>query len=87
MKRQMLGFLAAGAMLLAPAEAFGVGSVHDHASGRDSLDRRGAGLKPSAAQRAAAARLGARVSWNRFGTPRSLFRADGWLAEGLAGTP
>lgn len=82
MRKWILWWLLGATALLAPADAFAVGAVHEHATGRDSLDRRGA-VGPSVGQRAAAARLGARVSWNRFGTPRSLSRASGWLAEGL----
>ena len=76
--------LAVAAALMAPAEAFGVGTIHEHASAKDSFDRRGT-TAPSATQRAAAARLGARVSWGRFGAPRSVYKHDGWLAEGLPG--
>src|SRR5215217_4544358 len=86
MTKRMLGTAAVAAALLAPADAFGVGAVHDRAAGPDAFDRRGAAVAPSAAQRAAARRLDARVSWNRLGGPRSLFRAKGWLAEGLAGS-
>src|SRR5918997_1275667 len=84
--RKTIAALVCGAALLAPAETFAVGTIHDHASGRDSFDRRGA-VAPTTSQRAAAERLGARVSWGRFGAPRSVFKADGWLAEGLTGTP
>ena len=70
--------------LVAPANAVGAGRIHEHSSARDSVERRGAPLAPSTAQRAAAARLDARTTWNRFGTPRSLFKPAGWLADGLA---
>ena len=86
MRKLTVAALVAGAALMAPADTFGVGAIHDHASGKDSFDRRGA-VAPSATQRAAAARLGARVSWGRFGAPRSVYKHDGWLAEGLTGTP
>ena len=71
---------------MAPADALGVGTIHDDSRTRDAFDRRGS-VAAVAAQRAAAERLGARVSWGRFGAPRSVFKADGWLAEGLEGTP
>jgi extracellular elastinolytic metalloproteinase len=47
------------------------------------LDVRTAGIEPSAAQTAAAARLGASVTWNRAGTPSSVYDLDGTLAKGL----
>ena len=39
-------------------------------------------MAPSAAQRAAVERLGARASWNRFGAPRSLFRDERLAGRG-----
>ncbi len=52
-------------------------------------DARGPLLAPLASARAAVAALGSgtEVSWGRFGTPRTLTRPGGWLAEGLPGTP
>ncbi len=81
MRRSILIGLALA--LAAPASAHAAGDVHDHAEGRDRLERRGVAAAPTAAQRAAADRLDARASWNRFGAPRSLFRPTGWLAENL----
>src|SRR5687768_19538 len=80
--------LALTAALLASiaVPASGAVRIHDAAPQRDSFDRRGI-VAPSAAQRSAARATGARVTWNRFGAPRSMFRARGWLAEGLPGTP
>ncbi|CAN5586817.1 hypothetical protein BH20ACT23_BH20ACT23_21240 [soil metagenome] len=57
------------------------GEIHDHE--RADVDNRAGTRSPSAAQRAAAARLGAEVHWNRFGTPQSLIKHDGYLATGL----
>lgn len=42
---------------------------------------------PTAAQRALAGRLGAEVTWNRFGTPHSISRVSGWVATGLSRDP
>ena len=53
----------------------------------DELDARRGAVTPTQAQREAAARLGATVRWNRFGTPWSLFRVRGALAEGLPADP
>jgi extracellular elastinolytic metalloproteinase len=46
-----------------------------------NADARTGRVSPGAAQRRLAA--GAQVRWNAFGTPRSLFRRNGWLATGL----
>jgi extracellular elastinolytic metalloproteinase len=58
-----------------------LGGLGDPVAGLSDLDARGTAL-PSAAQRAAAARLGAvDVRWNQFGTPSSILPADGVLAR------
>ena len=53
------------------------------------LDARGPVLPPLAGATAAVRRLGkgVEVSWNQYGTPRTMTRPGGYLAEGLAGTP
>jgi extracellular elastinolytic metalloproteinase len=63
-----------------PARQFSFQGEDAHA---DSADARAGRVSPSAAQRRLAA--GARVSWNAFGTPLSIFRQNGWLATGLSG--
>ncbi|MCW2678808.1 MAG: peptidase fungalysin [Frankiales bacterium] len=52
------------------------------------VDARGPRLAPLPSALAAVASFGdgISVSWNQYGTPRSLTRADGWLAEGLSGS-
>ena len=71
--------------LIAPAPALAVGKIHEHAhgSGGGNLDTRTGHVAPSAAQVARVGELGASVRWNRFGTPASLRKEGGWLAEGL----
>src|SRR5262245_17366624 len=49
------------------------------------LDVRTSVVPPSAAQLAAAQQLGADVSWNRFGTPSSVYNLDGNLATSVPG--
>jgi hypothetical protein len=44
-------------------------------------------IAPTAAQKQAVKALGAHAAWNRFGTPSSLLKPDGWLATGLSGSP
>jgi extracellular elastinolytic metalloproteinase len=51
------------------------------------VDRRTGRDRPTAAQREAAAALGAEVRWNRFGTPQSVFAPGGFLASGLSKDP
>ncbi|MBA3431977.1 MAG: M36 family metallopeptidase, partial [Actinobacteria bacterium] len=48
------------------------------------FDARAGRLRPTAAQRAAAVRLGAKVSWNEYGTPHSVVKYRGNLATGLS---
>jgi len=78
-------FLAAAVCaLIAPAPAFAAGEVHEHAQGAGgNYDSRTGTVAPSAEQQARVAELGASVRWNRFGTPASLRKDSGWLAEGL----
>ena len=47
------------------------------------LDTRTTEVAPTAAQTTAAQKLGAAVSWNRFGTPSSVYNLDGNLASGI----
>jgi len=50
-----------------------------------AFDTRATAVGRSAAQRSAVNRLGAKVTWNRFGTVGSLTKRRGWLATGLSG--
>ena len=79
--------MVAALALLAPASAFGVATVHEHDAADLSSDARSGSIAPSAPQRDAVRAMGARAQWNRFGTPSSLIREGGWLAQGLGGTP
>ncbi|CAI9404791.1 M36 family metallopeptidase [Nocardioides sp. T2.26MG-1] len=64
-----------------------LGSLGDPVAGLSDLDARGSVL-PSAAQRSAAARLGAvDLRWNQFGTPASILPADGVLARATSSDP
>ena len=74
-------------LLLAPARSAAVGVVHEHGRGLEGFDTRKAVASPGSSQRAAARRLDARVTWNRFGTADTVTGDDGWLATGLSGTP
>jgi len=73
------------ASLAAPAQTAAVGALHDHGEEVKAFDTRGAAVVGKTARRAAANRLGAKVTFNRFGTVGSLTKERGWLASGLAG--
>ena len=51
------------------------------------LDARVGSLRPTALQRTLARDLGAKVRWNQFGTPRSVFKRDGYLSWARKGDP
>ncbi|MDP9445268.1 MAG: M36 family metallopeptidase [Actinomycetota bacterium] len=76
-----------GAMSAAAEEDFSspVAAGGDH--GLDDLDNRLGSVAPSEAARSAARALGARVEWNRYGTPASLIKNSGYLATGLGSDP
>jgi extracellular elastinolytic metalloproteinase len=83
----LLGLLAGSSTSVAGLEgkaSGGFASILDTA-GLGSLDARKGSIDPTAQQLAAVEDLGARASWNRFGTPRSLIRDGGYLATGVAG--
>ncbi len=75
-------FVAVLATLLAPSAAVPV-VQHD----RDvvEFDLRTGKLPPTSAQRAAAKRMRAAVTWNRLGTPASLSKRGKFLATGIRG--
>jgi extracellular elastinolytic metalloproteinase len=60
-------------------------TLGDPVAGLADLDARAGAVGPTATQRAIVSQLGAHVTWNRFGTPRSLVRYGGYLATGLSG--
>jgi hypothetical protein len=72
-----------------PGTAFGTDDVspalgfQGETGSLQDVDRRGGPLPPTRAQRAAVRALGAHATWNRFGTPRSLIKFNGYLATGL----
>ena len=72
------------AAMLVPGSAV---SVVQHSDDGDSaeFDVRTGEAAPTAAQRAAAKRIGATVIWNKFGTPASLSKRGKFLATGIRG--
>ncbi len=55
-------------------------TLGDSPAGLSDLDSRGTAL-PTAAQKAAGARLGSELRWNSFGTPSSILPTDGSLGR------
>lgn len=76
--------VAALSMLLGPGAASAVVHIGDEADSAE-FDSRTGKVAPTTAQRRAAASLGARVSWNRFGTPATIVKRGKFLATGIRG--
>ena len=70
------------ATMLVPGAAV---SVVQHDQDVVEFDVRTGKLLPTSAQRAAASRMGAAVTWNRLGTPASLSKRGKFLATGIRG--
>jgi hypothetical protein len=70
--------VAAVVFVVAAPGALAAGAIADR-------DARTGVVKASAQQAAAVERLGARASWNRYGTPSSLIARNGYLARGVQG--
>ena len=74
------------ASLLVPAPAMAAGATSAFDTGVVSdFDARTGHVNPSSAQVSAVNALGAKVTWNKFGTPASLIKYGGFLATGLGG--
>jgi extracellular elastinolytic metalloproteinase len=76
-------------LVLALAATTGAGAAVSPPSSQEAfpdVDNRAGTVAPTAAQLAAVQQLHASVRWNRFGTPKSLIRHEGFLAQGLRGT-
>jgi extracellular elastinolytic metalloproteinase len=77
-------FVAAVGALALPAAAFGNANVVNN-DGLNDVDTRVGKVAPTAAQKAAAKRLHAKVIWNRFGTPETVSKRGKYLAKGIRG--
>ena len=73
----MLSSIVLAGVLAAPA--LGIGSILKVHEGLPDVDRRPGGLEPTTAQLAMVESLGARATWNDFGTPLSLIDYSGDL--------
>src|SRR3954470_22261 len=93
--RSLAAAMAASVVLGLPAAAPAAQSIDGITAAADTFDARAKTVAaPTAAQRAAAAALvaragaGTRVTWDRrFGTPRTIFDAKGYLTGPAAGAP
>jgi hypothetical protein len=79
-----LAILLALVGALLPASALGFAQIGP-SSAKPDLDTNQGVIAPSTLQKAAVAKLGAHASWNRYGTPSSLLKPNGFLATGLGG--
>ena len=78
-----IGLAALSVVLLAAVStARGAVEIEGLHTGLPDVDTRTTQVAPTAAQPAAAAQLDAEVSWNRFGTPSSVFDRNGKLGNG-----
>jgi extracellular elastinolytic metalloproteinase len=73
--------------LVAAPSAFAIGQIIEKQDGLSDIDARVGSKPPSASQQQLVSQLGAHVTWNRFGTPQSLIKYDGYLATGLSSDP
>lgn len=75
-------------LLLGSAErAHAVANILPNQQALPDLDARTGTIAPSSAQQQIVSSLGARATWNRFGTPESLIKYGGYLATGLSSDP
>src|SRR3954471_1796876 len=69
--------------LAMPSGSLAIANIEDVTPGQlPDYDSRDA-VAPTAAQLSAAGDLGARVTWNRFGTPSSVINFGGFVATGI----
>ena len=77
--------VAALSALAVPASALGVANIREQNDGLPDYDVRSGALAPTSAQRAVVRRLGARATWNKFGTPATLSKRGKYLATNIRG--
>ena len=84
LRRAVLLAAALGTLAI-PASSFGIANVYHQDDALPDYDIRSGKLAPTRAQKAAAKRIGARVTWNRFGTPASLSKRGKFLSKATRG--
>lgn len=83
--KAVIAFAMIAAMLAGAASAFAQARILDIHQGLVDFDSRTARVAPSGAQQTIVANLGAKATWNAFGTPQSLIKYGDFLATGLNG--
>jgi extracellular elastinolytic metalloproteinase len=84
LRRAALVAAAFGALAL-PASSFGIANIYPQDDALPDYDVRSGKLAPTRAQKAALKRLGARVTWNQYGTPASLSKRGKFLSGKIKG--
>jgi extracellular elastinolytic metalloproteinase len=83
-RRVLLLTVFACLVLLAPSAGQAVTDIPEiHGDTAPAVDTRTTSVAPTAAQEAAAARIGGELRWNEFGTPQSLVEHGGFIARGI----
>lgn len=85
--RNVVAVTMIAVMLAGASSTFAQARILDVHQGLADFDSRTARVPPTAAQRAIVTNLGARATWNAFGTPQSLIKYGDYLATGLSGDP
>src|SRR2546423_8385705 len=83
--KPMVAVTMIAVMLAGASSAFAQARILDVHQWLADFDSRTARVAPTAAQRTIVTNLGARATWNAFGTPQSLIKYGDYLATGLGG--
>ena len=84
-RRPVAFVIAAAAALTFATGALAVGDPLDtHKHGLTDFDARTGTVAPTATQQQLVSSMGARATWNRFGTPHTLVKHNGFLATGVS---
>ncbi len=85
-RRPALGAaVALAGLVLIPSRLLAQAQILPEHEPLADFDARTGRVEPTAEQLAIVTALGGNASWNRFGTPRSLFNFDGYLGAGFPG--
>ena len=85
--KAMIAVTMIAMMLSGASSVFAQARILDVHQGLADFDSRTASAAPTATQQAIVTSLGARATWNAFGTPQSLIKYGDYLASGLSGEP
>jgi hypothetical protein len=85
MRLKVAASVAAFGALALPTTALGVAQISEQSDALRDVDVRSGAIAPTSAQKAAVKRLGARVTWNQFGTPATLSKRGKYLNKSIRG--